>query len=410
MITKIILPLCGCQMPTKKITGTHFSKTTLMISNRSTLFTQTMVTCKYPHKRNTFFQPIFIPIDDRVEKVKKSMYGLLQNREIAFFYKSFLSIDLYDSKRISIAQFYDYIEEERTKLGDALFQLIDIDIGQTNSLSFGEFLHTIVTLCLMDVRELYKMIFFTFDTDKNGYLNADEINDMLEVFTSLLWVDKRYDFAIRKHKLNIELPSDSLLDFDELCTLVDSNTALFYASTSMQNKAMIKFKGHQFWKQKKLMIISAQNAKQEKADKDFNRCEIIKMKRQVGLLRYYFQSVRHLLWNIDTANSNNIRSKERVQHEVLENIPRNGPFVSTDNKAKRTISSDNANSNNIRSKERVRHEVLENIPRDGPFVATHNKAKRTISSDNGTFVKNNSHSCRQSRLVSRRTTSSLWTF
>ena len=65
---------------------------------------------------------------------------------------------------IDISDFYTFFEEKRSIFGDAIFELIDCN--QSGSLTFGEFLHAVVTYCLFEQDEMLRFCFFIFDKDK----------------------------------------------------------------------------------------------------------------------------------------------------------------------------------------------------------------------------------------------------
>ena len=82
------------------------------------------------------------------------------------------------SCQISIGTFYKTLDEEPSQYSDALFELLDIDIAKNHSerslsltplsqppcrqLTFGEFLHSIVVMCLLVRVDFSSFIFIFF--------------------------------------------------------------------------------------------------------------------------------------------------------------------------------------------------------------------------------------------------------
>ena len=52
---------------------------------------------------------------------------------------------------------------------------------KTGSLDFGEFFQSVVTYCLFEKKEVLKFCFYIFDRDKNGYIERDELQIMINV-------------------------------------------------------------------------------------------------------------------------------------------------------------------------------------------------------------------------------------
>lgn len=173
-----------------------------------------------------------VPLDHHVKKIM--LKDLLTDNEIAYFYEEFLKMDAYDSHRITMPQFYTFIEERRTELGDALFDILGYEYNE--GMTFGEFLSAVVTMCLMEKSEVLQMIFYVFDKDKNGFISKREMRDLLKVFREVL-----DDGSAHLKKQNSDLsmdrvpmPNDGLIEFDELCRIIKSNKAMNYAAFSLQ--------------------------------------------------------------------------------------------------------------------------------------------------------------------------------
>ena len=259
-----------------------------------------------------------VPLDKHVKSILHK--DLLDDHEIAYFYDQFLKLDVYDNHRVTIPQFYTYIEERRTELGDALFDILGYDSTNDQGMTFGEFLLAIVTICMMEKNEVLQMIFYIFDKDKNGFISRRELRCLLRVFREVL-EGRNGVLSWRSNDLTLDqilMPKDGLLEFDELCRLIKSNKSMSYAAFSLQasflhamfpkcciltfslillqNKMMTKFKGHSFWRRKKCSLgklrkeeLNQLYAYRMRKDKAYNRCRARALRRRLGFFTYYFR-------------------------------------------------------------------------------------------------------------------------
>jgi Ca2+-binding EF-hand superfamily protein len=82
--------------------------------------------------------------------------------------------------QIDIEDYYEAIEEQRSIYGDGIFELLDIT--HAGNIGFGEFIQSIVVMCLFEYEEIMKYCFYVFDKDKNGYVEKAELDTILNVF------------------------------------------------------------------------------------------------------------------------------------------------------------------------------------------------------------------------------------
>ena len=68
----------------------------------------------------------------------------------------------------------DIVNEERTKLTDALFLLIDVD--GSGKISFDEFILVLSTYCIYSKDDILRFCFDTYDVDGKSHVAFSLIN------------------------------------------------------------------------------------------------------------------------------------------------------------------------------------------------------------------------------------------
>ena len=111
--------------------------------------------------------------------LKTMEFANIQLKDVAIFWKRFRKFDKNLSGTIDIDEFYSLIREQRSIFGDGIFELIDVN--HSGSLDFGEFFQAVVTYCLFEKKDVLKFCFYIFDRDKNGYIERDELQIMINV-------------------------------------------------------------------------------------------------------------------------------------------------------------------------------------------------------------------------------------
>lgn len=233
------------------------------------------------------FKPLLVPVDYRVKKVME--FAKIDGRDLAIFYREFLKMDKYNIGKVTIPQFYRSIDEKRSRLGDAIFEILQIDYSE--GISFGEFLHTIILMCMFESKEVIQLLFFVFDSDKNGFINGEEIEAMTSAFCEICETKKAIKF---------NLPPDGKIELHKVEYIIKSHKEVKYATFSMQNKLMAKFKGHSWWRKKKLNLLSLREQQlseeyyAKRANDVYEKWRQRKIRKKMGYIQYYFMQQRRI--------------------------------------------------------------------------------------------------------------------
>eukprot|EP00937_MAST-01D_sp_MAST-1D-sp2_P000754 g754.t1 len=136
-------------------------------------------------------------------------------------WRLFKGIDRDQSGEIDIQEFFQWLGQPKTSFTLGLFELIDTD--NTQSLDFHEFVHALVTFACFDKTDMTKFCFFVFDNDKNGYIEEDELDYLLECLHSTtggLGIQ-----SVDELMQQLDVDSDGRItftEFERLCRLHDN--------------------------------------------------------------------------------------------------------------------------------------------------------------------------------------------
>ena len=237
-----------------------------------------------------------------------------------------------NGNRISFQTFFDEINEPRSRYGDCLFEVLGIPITTTTTntksasaththgedritqrqiqstfsaddheessiqekemgLSFGEFVQSIVTMCLLDKEDILRYCFYVFDSNKNGYIDTDELDEMLDLLhdihpqpqqNQMITVDNndkhrnqnnsqhqhQYDQheqeidgmkgdtkkarrKLEKHIGSMASIIGGQMELHEIKNFSEKFPRLFYPAFCIQNKLMSKYFGFPWWEHKR---------------------------------------------------------------------------------------------------------------------------------------------------------------
>tara|TARA_B110000971_G_C19900166_1_gene449552 strand:+ start:637 stop:987 length:351 start_codon:yes stop_codon:yes gene_type:complete len=96
-----------------------------------------------------------------------------------------------------------------------------------------------------------KFCFYVFDKDKNGYVEKDELNTMLNVFHHVgPGEELKGNQKLAKKALKITA-EDAKVEFVQVCDIALLYPSLWYPAFRIQNNMMTKYMGHGWWERKK---------------------------------------------------------------------------------------------------------------------------------------------------------------
>lgn len=76
-------------------------------------------------------------------------------------------------------EFYNLVDTTPSIFGDHIFEMCDVDTSE--GLDFSEFVTAIMTYCFFGKNDILKFCFYIFDKDKNGFIEDDELQDLVAI-------------------------------------------------------------------------------------------------------------------------------------------------------------------------------------------------------------------------------------
>ena len=228
---------------------------------------------------------VSVPVpDERVAKVIDDLD--LKPKHLKRLWKLFCKYDDDRSGTIDTEEFYKMIEEEPSLFGDSIFELIDV--SNNGLLEFGEFVQALATFCMFGTDDILKFCFYIFDKDRNGFINSDELQDLVGLLHS-------YATSNVESVMNdISSMADQRITFKQFKALNHQYPFILYPAFRIHLTLQRVTLGMKFWddlkRQKKQARDEAKFEKgKRKREADARRIEqIYEMKREILLKKMGF--------------------------------------------------------------------------------------------------------------------------
>lgn len=220
---------------------------------------------------------------------------------------------------VSTNRFFTEIDEVQNKVTDGLLRLLQIDL--LSHLEFGPFLEIIVAVGLFDEEAIVKFCFYVFDSDKNGFVDSNEFEVMLEVLYN---VDRDGEMKgfINAAKSRLDISEDGRIDFAELEVLAGLNPNFFYPFFRIQNKITGRYMGRDWWEKKKALLSQSRDSLENDRERltilTLERIRKRRIRRQMGVFIYYLFPWRRSRYDEMYPKKEGRRREEVVKEEEKE--------------------------------------------------------------------------------------------
>ena len=164
------------------------------------------------------------------------------------------------------------------------------DVDTSAGLDFAEFVTAAMTYCFFGKLEILKFCFYIFDKDKNGFIEDDELQDLVAI------LHKDGVTSNIENTLNeLDTDKDGRLAFSELQKLNTLYPTILYPAFKIQHTLQVKTLGAEFFYERKQEFQKSRNA--EKVDQKEREREQLKrrdelrkaaVRREMGFWKYYF--------------------------------------------------------------------------------------------------------------------------
>ena len=231
------------------------------------------------------------PLENRVHKCIK--FYRLKEKDVKHFYYIFSRLDKNLSGLIDIADFFKFLNEPRSLIGDTIFELVDC--RHATAITFTEFFYAVLTYCFFEGEEVMRFLFFIFDRDRMGYIDQDDFVMIVKIIHGIGPDDNfKGNVKLTMDLLKNELNPDGKVDFAEFKRFHKLFPALYHPAFRIQLELISKTMGERWWNRMKRRH---QNRKDwakgvERRRQRMERARTLrldnrKVRKKMGFWRYY---------------------------------------------------------------------------------------------------------------------------
>eukprot|EP00941_MAST-03F_sp_MAST-3F-sp1_P004461 g4461.t1 len=227
-----------------------------------------------------------VPVaDERVQKVVDHLQ--LEKVHLRKLFKAFSKYDKDRSGTIDLEEFYMMVGEKPSVFGDSIFSLIDVD--GSGGLEFSEFVEATATFCMMGKEDMLKFCFYIFDKDKNGYIEEDELQDLISILHTAGTTAN-----VESSLLAMASERANKITFKQFTAMNEDYPQVLYPAFRMQHSLQEITLGSSYWSSRKAMFRKErmQEAEEKIAKKKARKAAIEQQqnliaKKRMGAFKYY---------------------------------------------------------------------------------------------------------------------------
>lgn len=164
----------------------------------------------------------------------------MSKHDLKSLFKMYAKIDVDLSGKISMLEFLNYFSLDQTEFNRRTFLLMDED--KNGKIDFVEFVAAIFNYCTFTWQGLCKYAFDLFDEDHSGFLDTQEVIDLVKFVYG-----KPLDDRVIKILDSIDEDMSGTITFNEFCKKNRSFPSLLFPAFHMQEVLRTKCMGGTFW-------------------------------------------------------------------------------------------------------------------------------------------------------------------
>ena len=193
----------------------------------------------------------------RAKKLKKDKNKLksmveflaMEEQDVLSLMAIFKEMDEDDSGEVSLTEFFDYIDVDRSVFGDKMFQFLDED--NDGQLDFPEFVNAVGTYNMFGVTEWLQFAFGMFDKDGNGYIMEPELKELL---VTIHGDDPLHTGGVDRVMDVFDRNGDGKVEWAEFESVNKRYASMFMPIFNIQKSMQRSFLGARYWNRKKTII------------------------------------------------------------------------------------------------------------------------------------------------------------
>ena len=151
----------------------------------------------------------------------------------------------------------------------------------------------VTTYCFFEVPQLMQYMFFCFDQDKTGFFEIDDVNQLMNALYDVKTGEDTVKGTVKESWMKLDFSSDKI-EYPELVEINKKFPRMFAPAFRLQQQLMFTYMGEYWWTNKaranqniKNKAYAAAKAKEEKKEKKKEAKKNRKIKKNMGLIRYF---------------------------------------------------------------------------------------------------------------------------
>ena len=256
--------------------------------------------------------------DEKISKATKTFR--LTQKEISDLFMLFIKFDKQKIGLVSLDDIFDSCELHRNDFTDSICEALDIMFDDEGQINFSDFLTLVMSYCMFEPPEILKLLFYTYDQDKEGFIDAVELKRAMNTLHEIEAPDT-VEGSVKNAWKHLEFADDGKIDFKEFKHMSLQFPAILEPAFKVQNYMIMNLLGQTWWDKKKRKVQEEKDEaerlwKKEQAKKlaKQKRKETRHIRKKMGLIRFYCCPCLRYLYD-DTKER--LTDEERAERERL---------------------------------------------------------------------------------------------
>uniref|UniRef100_A0A7S1CAR3 EF-hand domain-containing protein n=1 Tax=Bicosoecida sp. CB-2014 TaxID=1486930 RepID=A0A7S1CAR3_9STRA len=192
-------------------------------------------------------------VDENLRKYQVALRTLdIPDKEAKELFEYFFRCDEDNSGEISVKEFFDYVDLERTKFAKRAFSLFDHD--GSGQIDFREFVVSMWNYCTFTQQSLIEFAFDLYDLDGSGEIDLKEMQLIVkEVYGSSFRTSAYAKKIMEKvaqigHASSLDVKTAAQIDKGMFARFTQKHPAMLFPAFRLQQELQKRVMGVAFWK------------------------------------------------------------------------------------------------------------------------------------------------------------------